>query len=320
MGGFPATKILYQRFVEKLQDTWTVVAPVMAADGVCRLQETRAAGRSCTYLPLIPPKKFLFPPSDLLWSCQEGRYQLSPALHSAGIALIDVAPCDLYALGYLDQAYSEDSFYQERRHKLLLIGRECSPSSYCHCPPHAAPPPFDLFFAGDDVWCGSPLGKKVLQEVTGTVLPREDETLPLKYWAGQVALPTELAARFLQSAGDPFWAEVASRCLSCGACSAACPTCACYDVVDTVSLSGEIKRQRVWDNCFFRDHGLVAGGHNFRPDRTARLRFRFEHKYLGFGEQRGITSCVGCGRCQRVCPVEINLANVLEQLTAREEQ
>jgi ferredoxin len=85
-------------------------------------------------------------------------------------------------------------------------------------------------------------------------------------------------------------------------------------------LTGEIKRQRVWDNCFFRDHGLVAGGHNFRPDRTARLRFRFEHKYLGFGEQRGIISCVGCGRCQRVCPVEINLANVLEKLLALEEQ
>jgi formate hydrogenlyase subunit 6/NADH:ubiquinone oxidoreductase subunit I len=297
------------------------MAPVVAADGVCRLLETsEAPGCSCSCLPLLPLKKILLPPSELLWSSLEGRFYL-PAAAPAGVAIIDIAPCDLYALAYLDQAYAEDPFYQERRQRLLVIGSECSPSSYGHCPPHAAPPSFDLFFAGDAVWCGSALGAKVLQEFTGAVALKRDEALPTKYWAGQGAsLPTDLAARFLQSDGDPLWAEVARRCLSCGACSAACPTCACYDVVDTVSLTGEIKRQRVWDNCFFRDHGLVAGGHNFRPDRTARLRFRFEHKYLGFGEQRGIISCVGCGRCQRVCPVEINLANVLEKLLALEEQ
>jgi formate hydrogenlyase subunit 6/NADH:ubiquinone oxidoreductase subunit I len=322
MDGFSETESFYCRFVKKLRDSWTVVAPVMAADGVCRLQETNeVAGLSCSCLPLLPLKKILLPPSEPLWSLAGRSYQPLPAPpFPIGIALIDVAPCDLYALAYLDQAFAEDPFYQERRQRLLLIGRECSPSSYCHCPPHAAPPSFDLFFAGDDVWSGSALGKKVLQEFAGAMLPRSNETLPLKYWAGQVELPIDLAARFLQSADDPLWAEVARRCLSCGACSAACPTCACYDVVDEASLSGELKRQRVWDNCFFRDHGLVAGGHNFRPDRTARLRFRFEHKYLGFGEQRGIISCVGCGRCQRVCPVEINLAHVLEKLPALEER
>jgi len=323
MDGFSDAESFYRRFVKKLRYSWTVVAPVVAADGVCRLQEIcETAGHSCSCLPLLPLKKILLPPSELLWSTLEGSYQLPPSsLSPAGVALIDVAPCDLYALAYLDHAYSEDPFYQERRQQLLLVGSECFLSNYCHCPPRAAPPPFDLFFAGNDVWCGSVLGENVLQEFAGAMTARRDEALPGKHWAGQgVPLPIDLAERFLQSAGDPLWAEAAVRCLSCGACSAACPTCACYDVVDEISLNGESKRQRIWDNCFFRDHGLVAGGHNFRPDRTARLRFRFEHKYLGFGEQRGISSCVGCGRCQQVCPVGINLANILEQLSAREEQ
>ena len=316
MDRFTGAESLYHRLIKELQQAWTVMAPVVAADGVCRLQEIDAAAdRPCSCLPLLPLKKILLPPSELLWNSLEGRYRLPSAPPpSAGIALIDVAPCDLYALAYLDQAFAEDSSYQERRQRLLLVGRECSPSRFCHCPPRADPPLFDLFIAGDDVWCGSALGEKVLHEFAGAAAPKGDKTLPMKYWAWQVELPTDLAARFLQSADDPLWAEVAKRCLSCGACSAACPTCACYDVVDDASLSGELKRQRVWDNCFFRDHGLVAGGHNFRPDRTARLRFRFEHKYLGFGEQRGIISCVGCGRCQQVCPVEINLAYVLEKL------
>jgi len=323
MGDFSDTESCYQHFIEKLQRSWTVVAPVVAPDGVCRLQASNeSAPRSCSRLPLIPLKKILFPPSELLWSSLEGRYQLPPAsLSPAGVALINVAPCDLYALAYLDQAYAEDPFYQERRQRLLLIGSECTPSTYCHCPPRATPPSFDLFFARDGVYCVSVLGEKVLREFAGALAPREDVALPRKYWAGQGApLPSDLAERFLQSAADSLWAEVARHCLSCGACSAACPTCACYDVVDEVSLTGESKRQRVWDNCFFRDHGLVAGGYNFRPDRTARLRFRFEHKYLGFGEQRGISSCVGCGRCQQVCPVGINLAHLLEKLPAREEE
>lgn len=322
MEKFSSSASFYQRVVEKLRLSWTVVAPVTAADGICRLQiVTEVEERHCAHLPLLPLKKLLLPARELLWTWQEGEYHL-PALSTspAGVALIAVAPCDLYALAYLDQAYVDDSSYQERRQRLLLVGSECSPTLQCHCPPHAQPPPFDLFFAQGTVWSGSVLGGKVLQDFTGEVEGWGDEPLPEKYWAGQVALPPALSARFLQSADDPLWAEVAGHCLSCGACSAVCPTCACYDVVDEVALNGEMKRQRVWDNCFFRDHGLVAGGHNFRPDRTARLRFRFEHKYLGFGGQRGITSCVGCGRCQQACPVGINLAEVLEKLATREER
>lgn len=317
MDGFSDAESFYKRFVESLQPVWSVVGPVIAADGVCRLQElSEGANGSCFCLPLIPLKKLLLPPTELLWTQSEYGPPASPAPANK-IAIVDVAPCDLYALAYLDQAYTEDLFYQQRRRNLLLIGRACTPSPNCHCPPHAAPPPFDLFFAGGEVWYGTELGEKVLQNFSGAVTPR---VLPKEYWTGQAVLPSNIEARFLQSVDNPLWAEVAGRCLSCGACSAACPTCGCYDIVDEVSLSGEIRRQRIWDNCFFRDHGLVAGGHNFRPDRAARLRFRFEHKYLGFGEQRGIISCVGCGRCQQVCPVGINLAKVLEQLSLAEEE
>ncbi|MBE0503922.1 MAG: 4Fe-4S dicluster domain-containing protein [Desulfuromonadales bacterium] len=319
MDGLSDVESFYGRFVKSLQPAWTVIGPVVGADGVCRLQKlSEGAGDSCSCLPLIPLKKFLLPPVELLWRQSEESPTAAPA--PAKIAVIDVAPCDLYALAYLDQTYVEDSLYLGRRRHLLLVGRECSPLSQCHCSPQAVPPAYDLFFSGDKVWCGSERGEKVLQDFSGVVKSRGDEVLPKEYWAGQAELPTKIAARFLQSVDNPLWAEEASRCLSCGACSAVCPTCACYDVVDAVSLSGEITRQRVWDNCFFRDHGLVAGGHNFRPERTSRLRFRFEHKYLGFGEQRGMISCVGCGRCQQVCPVGINLAQILVQLPLAEEE
>lgn len=313
----------YQTFVEKLQDTWTVVAPVTAADGICRLRTvTEVKDLPGVQLPFFPFKRLLLPAKELLWSCRQGEYHLPPdSIAPAGVALIDVAPCDLYALAYLDEIYSDDPSYQERRQRLLVVGAEYSPLHHCHCPPHADPPPFDLFFAEGGLWSDSALGDKILSDFAGDGEGRGREPLPRKYWAGRmVPLPVDLAERFHQSGDDPLWAEVASRCLSCGACSAVCPTCVCYDVVDEVSLTGEINRQRVWDNCFFRDHALVAGGHNFRPDRTARLRFRFEHKYLGFGAQRGVPSCVGCGRCLQACPAKIDLADLLANLPAREER
>ena len=200
----------------------------------------------------------------------------------------------------------------------MLVGTGCTPSERCFCPPRRGPPSFDLFLGEDWGWAGSPKGEVLLgglgegEEIEGLPFPEESCR-----GAGP-PLPDNLEEVFRDAAGRSIWREVGGRCLSCGACSAVCPTCYCYDVVDEADLAGEVRRGREWDNCFFRTHGLVAGGHNFRPNRGARLRFRFEHKFLGFGPLRGVSSCVGCGRCGSACPVKIDVAEMLSGLTAGE--
>jgi ferredoxin len=93
-----------------------------------------------------------------------------------------------------------------------------------------------------------------------------------------------------------------------------CPTCYCFDLVDVAGLAAPVCRIRVWDNCFFAEHGQVAGGFDFRAGRAERLRFRVEHKRLGFGDLSGQDSCVGCGRCRTVCPADIDLDRIIERL------
>jgi ferredoxin len=87
-------------------------------------------------------------------------------------------------------------------------------------------------------------------------------------------------------------------------------------MLDDATVSGLVIRKRAWDNCFFTEHGKVAGGHDFRLGRAARLSFRMEHKHIGFGELRGQNSCVGCGRCRKACPVDVDLDRIAARLGA----
>jgi ferredoxin len=225
--------------------------------------------------------------------------------------LAGVALCDLQALAYLDRVFAEDVPYRTRRDRLLVIGAPCTPSDGCACQAKGLPPGGDLFWDGARLWGLSPAGEAI---VAAAAAGRPPETVALPGPLPGEAMTVVSEAAFNASAGAPLWDEEASRCLACGACSAVCPTCSCYEVLDEAGLDGAVTRRRVWDNCFFADHARVAGDYDFRPGRGRRLRFRFEHKRLGFGLLRGLPSCVGCGRCRRVCPVGIDLEPVARRL------
>ncbi len=315
MLGFAFETGFENRLLKQIAEKFQTVGPVMGGDGVCRLQPvSQWEELSRNRLSLIPAKKFLLPPIDLLWS-RVDHLCLSPDPPSA-VALVGLFPCDLYALDYLDQVFDEDPLYRRRRQRLLLVGTDCSPGPQCFCPPRRAPPQFDLFLIAGQVWPGSERGSGLLAALADG-LEEDSGDLPGEVSRGQSQAfsPKNLEPFWVDSENLPLWKEVGERCVSCGACSAVCPTCYCYDVVDEAFPGGAVTRLREWDNCFFRSHALVAGGHHFCPTRSERLRFRFEHKLLGFGPLRGVSSCVGCGRCGQACPVAIDISEVLARLT-----
>jgi ferredoxin len=113
--------------------------------------------------------------------------------------------------------------------------------------------------------------------------------------------------------GAPFWDDLAFACLNCGTCTFACPTCWCFDIQDEVHGKCGV-RMKNWDSCMFPIFTVHTTGHNPRGTKTQRVRQRFMHKLKYFVDkyETGIM-CVGCGRCVRQCPVNIDIRRVCEK-------
>ena len=76
-------------------------------------------------------------------------------------------------------------------------------------------------------------------------------------------------------------------------------------------------RIRNWDSCMFPLFTLHGSGHNPRDTKIHRVRQRFMHKLKYYVDKydSGI-QCVGCGRCVRHCPVNIDIRRVCELMNS----
>jgi len=118
----------------------------------------------------------------------------------------------------------------------------------------------------------------------------------------------------------PFWEEVAFSCINCGTCTYVCPTCWCFDIQDETKRKSST-RFRNWDTCMSPLFTRHATGHNPRDTKTQRVRQRFMHKLKYFLDKydQGIM-CVGCGRCVKSCPVNIDIREVCNIMNSYEKQ
>ena len=133
---------------------------------------------------------------------------------------------------------------------------------------------------------------------------------------GRVMDTTAIKELLYGNLEHPRWDDVASRCLACGNCTMACPTCFCTSVTDVTDLSGDhVERHRAWDSCFTLDFTWTAGA-PVRATTASRYRQWMTHKLATWIDQFGTSGCVGCGRCITWCPVGIDITEEVAAIRA----
>ena len=334
-------KAKWEAGLASLSDSYRLFGPVKETEfhNFKELAKGQAPDLSCLNTRLSP-KSIIYPQSEALleYSLDETRQdhhimRESPKDYPPQ-AIIGIRPCDVKAFILVQKNFDtpeyKDPYWINAFESSTFIGLACdSPCTECFCtsadcgPYHEEGLDVLLVDAGDHYLA------KVLSE-------KGDNLLKAAGWQNQ-ADPKTAAKKIetmKQSAenkitsfintdglkdGDtiklynaPFWEDVSFSCINCGTCTFVCPTCWCFDIQDeNRGKSG--KRMRNWDSCMFPLFTLHGSGHNPRGTQLHRVRQRFMHKLKYYVDKydSGI-QCVGCGRCVRYCPVNIDIRRVCD--------
>jgi len=283
----------------------------------------------------LSPKQYLFPQRETLLKFKNGdNPSVEPVVEAQNQVLFGVHSCDIHAIRLMDRVFAHgtpDVNYLKKREKTITIGVDCMPDKYCFCNSvntMTVDSGFDLFLhdigAGFVTEVGTQIGKNLLHKHTKTrkatqrqikkiaeLRNKKTEMFVTKLNAEASTLPLLYSGSY----NSPVWEKIGKICYGCGSCNNVCPTCYCFDVRDEIKANlTEGERYRVWDACTLEDFAKVAGGHNFRKSRAERLRHRFNRKFQYLADKFGGLFCVGCGRCIRTCLVNINIAEVTNEL------
>ena len=239
--------------------------------------------------------------------------------------LIFLRACDLHAVKRLDEIYLrngyEDFYYARiRKHaKFVLMGcQNTCENGFCVSMGTNIADNYDAYIKVDDDVVNMDLRLDVLVNDVKDAIEVNVEVDYVTENKEKVTLPKNLSN---ESFNNPIFQEYGDRCITCGRCNFVCPTCTCFTMQDIFykdnAKVGE--RRRVWASCQIDGYTDMAGGHSFRKSKGDRFRFKVMHKIYDFEKRFGYPMCIGCGRCDDVCPEYISYSNCINRLAKEEE-
>lgn len=237
-------------------------------------------------------------------------------------AVVFLRSCDMHAVKRLDDMYlnngPEDYYYKRIRDNIHFVLMGCSHAfDSCFCVDMGSNISENYDFSIDQTGDGYQVDCRWsdLDEVFTKVCEATCEVTPahVDETETKVNIPENLSTKII---GSNLWREYDSRCINCGRCNFVCPTCTCFTMQDLYYTdNGKVgERRRVWASCMVDGYTDVAGGGSYRQKNGDRMRFKVLHKVLDYKERAGYHMCVGCGRCDDVCPEYISFSNCINKL------
>ncbi len=289
-------------------------------------------------LPRNSYKEMVFPQTEVIADFTLGKDGVDlkgRAISGRDTIVFGARPCEAASLASLRSVFTWgyiDEFYTKREDRLVVMTIACTKADdACFCTTVELSPES---VTGSDVALSETVaGDYLVRAITEkgkAFVGKHPAVFKAKTSADAkvkpVAMPEKMQGvdlerikKFLSDAAhyeNQLWPELTRKCIGCGACTYVCPTCHCFDITDEgTAFEGE--RRKNWDACQFDHFTLHASGHNPRDAQFKRWRNRFMCKFNYYPNKFASTGCVGCGRCIRVCPVRLDITEVMEELSRR---
>lgn len=277
--------------------------------------------------PVTPLKKFFLPVKENV---------TSGAIRDKPVVIIGAPNCDVMALSLLDQIYLDQEYYDPaygfRREQSTIVSFDClSIQKHCHCTSYGIDPvgnkhsDLSVSLIEKQVLLSvfSEKGKAFLNllGIVVSITPEDSLLQTLENMHREVKellsnqnrdLPGyEKTGELLKASGNGLWKKYASDCVSCGACSAICPSCSCFLLIDRPGF----EKVRQLDTCQYPGFERVAGGEDALGPLPDRFKNRYLCKYVWKPLKYQAKACTGCGRCIEACIGKINKNELFLELS-----
>jgi anaerobic sulfite reductase subunit A len=327
--GYQLSREQFDQFLARLQGSYRVFGPAVEVDKGNLADTDRITYKEIhRFDELELNRKSYFSPKEVFYPIRETLFHFAggeviiPEIGEKKIAIL-LRPCDLNGIDRLDTIFLEngprvDFYYQRRRDQVRFFLIECATgfeSCWCVAMNANTTDRYDVAFR---------FGEEILAEVKSPEFARYFEDYPEKPFAVQFVQKNLRQVRVPQVADvalDLFehelWTEYTSRCIACGRCNTSCITCSCFTMQDVAFGTGKQlgERRRCWAGCQINGFTDMAGGHKFRAKNGDKMRFKAMHKINDYYRRFGKHQCVGCGRCDDVCPQYISFARCINTLS-----
>lgn len=243
--------------------------------------------------------------------------------------------CDVKAAELLDKFFSrnfKDPLYSGKRDSVLIIGLMCRGlEKNCFCASVNSGPYLESGFdiqlieidGGFFLEADSARGRDFVKKIKGLVGNADSKTRRLKQEAverAETSKPQDFDLKKVYhnldalDTREELWKDLSQRCQSCGGCLLLCPACSCFYVVDKKLDNHCGARMRSLDACYYEGLSRMAGGYNPINPREIMMKRKFYHKLWQQPDEFNQPGCTGCGRCNEICPGNINWLEVIKRI------